>query len=63
MRPYAGEDGHDRIRLLGLLGRREEATTVFDPRRPRAAPQPDAWAALAYADPDQAIPALREGLA
>ncbi len=57
------ESSLDRIRVLGMLGRRDEAVAMFESFtlavRSRSS---DAWGALAYAAPDRAITELRRGL-
>ena len=53
----------DRIRVLGMLGRRDEAIAMFDAFTSRVRYRsPDAWGALAFATPDRAIAELRRGL-
>lgn len=52
----------ERIRLLGLLGRRDESIAAFDEYAALNRPTPEFLVALAYAVPDRAISALRRGL-
>jgi hypothetical protein len=61
--PETNDDALELVRLLGALGRRDEATGLFARRTAERDVQPNEWVAFVYAAPDRAITALRHGLA